>query len=740
MKLGHRVPEAPAHEVEGITMKHELIESILVSEGLVDLPGLVRAQKVQHRDGGSLGKILDDLGLAQEAEVATTIAKALQLDRPEAGAIDVDKVTAALLPPDFCRRRLVVPIGVEGRSLRLAVANPLDFSTIQDVEFRTGMPVTEVVVSETEIVALLAQLHPSAGDEKKTYDLLASVNPEGEFEASETEHEVADIRKLAEDLRLPPIVRLVNMILSDAARLGASDIHIEPQEKHVQVRCRMDGLLHDVLKIPKGLQDSTVSRVKIISRMDIAERRKPQDGRSRLRFENRRIDLRVSSLPTQFGEKIVIRLLDTSVARLELGRMGFEAENRTRLEELLSRPQGVVLVTGPTGSGKTTTLYAALNWLKSPTKNIITVEEPIEFQIPGINQVQINKRAGMTFASGLRSILRQDPNIVLVGEIRDGETADIALEAAQTGHLVLSTVHTNDAPSTITRLFDLGIEPFLVASSMAGILAQRLVRQVCRGCAVDRAPTMETVDRVGGKERLPQPGTWKAGTGCEACRQSGFKGRLAIHEVLVITEEIRQMITCKTPDYAIREAARRLGMKTLMEDGIAKAARGLTTLDEVLRVAPPDVTREPAATSDRGGVAAGPGSARVAQKILVVEDSPTIVSVVQYFLELEGYEVLVAENGEDGLSIARAQRPDVVVTDLRMPGMDGLALVKALRADPSTRDAVIIILTSETAVESEERGFELGADDYIPKPIEPRRLIARIRALSGRTKAPAAAG
>jgi type IV pilus assembly protein PilB len=532
------------------------------------------------------------------------------------------------------------------------------------------------------------------------------------------------------------------MILSDAARAGASDVHVEPQEAHLLVRRRIDGLLEDVMRIQRDLQNAITSRLKIISGMDIAERRKPQDGRSTLRLGDRRIDLRLSSLPTQFGEKIVVRLLDTEQRQLDLAKLMGTGDCLQKFRELLSRPQGMLLVAAPTGSGKTTTLYAALSWLRSTTKNIITVEDPIEYQLPGINQVQINPKAGVTFAAGLRSILRQDPNIVLVGEIRDHETASIALEAAQTGHLLLSTVHANDTAGTITRLLDLGIEPFLIASSIVGVLAQRLVRRPCAACTRPAAPAPEDVERVGGTTRLPAGAEWKAGAGCKECGSSGYRGRLAVHELMYVTDELRELVLRRASEDELREAARRAGMRTLMEDGIAKAAQGLTTLKELGRAVPPDSGRPAAATlpavpgaaaetqRPAPGASAAPANARV----LVVEDSPIIVTVVKYYLELEGFTVTVATDGVQGLALALQERPDVVVTDRSMPGMDGMALVRALRANPTTERTPILMLTADTNLEREEEGLAVGADDYMSKPVEPRRLASRVRALVKRAE------
>jgi type IV pilus assembly protein PilB len=727
---------------------HGFVGDLLIRAGLVDAAGLALGLDFQKRQGTTLGRSLAALGLADESAVAAAIASALHLEYLDGEPPEIAEAITALLPVAFCRKHAVAPLAADGNVLRVAVTNPMDYSVLQDAEFRTGMKGVAVVVTQTWLDKLWRRLYPEP-DRAATYDMLAAVKPTGEVEtSSDSEYELVDPASLAKDVQLPPIVKLVNLILSDAAKAGASDVHIEPHETLLQVRQRVDGLLHDVLTIPHHLQDATISRLKIMSGMDIAERRKPQDGRSRLRFEGRRIDLRVSTMPTQFGEKIVIRLLNTDRTILPLDQLGLSRENLRLIQSFLANAQGMILVTGPTGSGKTSTLYTALNSIKSSTNNIITLEDPIEMQLPGVNQMQINARAGVTFASGLRSILRQDPNVILVGEIRDQETADIAFGAAQTGHLLLSTLHTNDATATITRLSDLGVQPFLVASSLLGIVAQRLVRRPCPACTVPQQPGAEAIEKAGGAARLPPDGQWVAGRGCPQCAQSGLKGRIAIHEVLVVNDEVRDLISKRAAEHVIKKAAKRAGMKTLLEDGIDKAAHGLTTLEEVLRVvsrddatdraadaAPAEATAAPqAAPAAPRRDAAGTDAATARARVLVVEDSPTIVSVVKYFLELEGFDVLVAENGVAGLEMAFRERPDIIVSDVNMPGMGGVAMVKALRGDPRTSEVRIIMLTSESSVESETEGLEAGADDYILKPVEPRRLAARVKALRARPR------
>jgi type IV pilus assembly protein PilB len=744
---------------------------LLIRKGLVDAAGIARAVAAQAAQPSTLGRALARLGIVNESVVAVETAGALHLaflEYVDNQPLQVSEKAAAALPPEFCKKRGVLPLAIEGNVLEVAVIDPLDDSALQDVKFRTGMKITAVVMTQSGFEQLFAKVHPE--DRTVAYDMLATAVPSGEVELTDDEeYELVDPAMLAKDVKLPPIIRLVNLILSDAASAGASDVHVEPQEKCLQVRQRVDGMLRDVLTIPHHLQDQTVSRFKIMSGMDIAERRKPQDGRSRLRFEGRRIELRVSTLPTQFGEKVVIRLLNSDRAILPIDQINFEPHPLRVMKSFLARPQGMILVTGPTGSGKTSTLYTALNSIKSSSNNIITLEDPIEFQLPGVNQTQINAKAGVTFASGLRSILRQDPNVILVGEIRDRETAEIALQAALTGHLLLSTLHTNDAPGTITRLIDLGIAPFLVASSLLGIVAQRLVRRPCPNCALPQELTAALIERVGGAARLRADGQFVVGQGCPKCAGLGTKGRLAIHEMLEINNEVRDLINKGGSEQAIRKAGRRNGMRTLFEDGLEKAAQGLTTIEEVLRVVSQDEPVEAEGREARPDVevaaravviaapvvqAAGPQApaiqAETAQdqaaqdpsaprrRVLVVEDSHTIVSVVKYFLELEGFDVLVAENGRTGLAMALKERPDFIISDVNMPDMGGVEMVRTIRANPGMADVRILMLTSESSVDREAEGLEAGADDYILKPVEPRRLAARVKALLARSRSRAA--
>ena len=477
--------------------------------------------------------------------------------------------------------------------------------------------------------------------------------------------------------------------------------------------------------------------------MDISVRRKPQDGRSQVRYEGRAYDLRVSTIPTSYGEKVTIRILDQNSGGMTLDALGFSPQELSRLLSAITRPQGIVLVTGPTGSGKSSTLYACLKKLNSHEVNIITVEDPVEYEIQGINQVQIHPAAGITFASGLRSILRQDPDIVMVGEIRDSETAEIAFQAAQTGHLVLSTLHTNDAPSAVTRLMDLGVQPFLISSALLAVVGQRLVRKICTNCKAEDPSAAALVDKLPSyitRDRKITP--WK-GKGCESCQYTGYTGRIGIYEIMNMTTYLKDLLVPGVASQTIAKGAAREGYRPLSLDGIDKALTGITTIEEVFRVAPPE--EEPFSSSQtfskedetlqetlpetesRPSV----GSVRPT-KVLVTDDSELVLRLMRNILETEGYLVLTAVNGEEALKIAVKEKPDLIVTDVMMPIMDGISLTKKLKSNLTTRYIPVIILTSKDEVDSEVAGIEAGADDYITKPVNPKRLMARIRRLIAR--------
>jgi type IV pilus assembly protein PilB len=727
-----------------------IVGQLLVEAGMIDADGLVQAREVQDRFKLTIGKAIAHLGLADEEGISAAIARHLNIDYLGADVPEIASATTELLSAEFCRKRQVVPLGMQGSSLRVAIADPFAYHTIQDVELITGHRTITVAASQTSVQHLLNRFYPLEKiTPSSTYELLLmDAAPSGQLdEIPERESRISESQAREQSKQIP-VVRMVNLVLTNAVRDGVSDIQFERHEDFLQVRYRVDGLLQDVLKIPEKLQEAVISRLKISAGLSLAERHKPQDGRGQLSFKRGKIPMRVSTLPGQFGESVVVHLLGGSITGLSLDELGFYPQALKVFKSMLSSPQGLILLTGPTGSGKTTALYSALRWLQSPARNIITIEDPIECRLPGIHQIEISPKAGLTFADSLRPLLRQEPGVIFVGEIRDPETAKAVFAAAQAGHLLLSTLHTHDATGSIHRLVDLGIDPAFISSSLLGVVAQRLVRKNCPACSVAQAPSLAAVERAGGG--LPEDARWMAGSGCEKCRHSGYHGQLGVQEVMRVNEEIRHLIAVRAAELAIRNVARRSGMRTMMEDGIQKGAEGLTTLEEIVRVIARDETPVPAEEvswqpapdppASKARVAgaevipiAGPGSSRGKARILVVEDSLTVASVVKYYLEMEGFEMLLAPDGRSGLEIARRERPDVVVTDLYMPDMDGIALVKALRADPGTRDCAILMLTTETSIEIETQALSAGADDYINKPVEPRRLAARVKTILGRS-------
>jgi type IV pilus assembly protein PilB len=472
-----------------------------------------------------------------------------------------------LIPKEMAKRNLIIPLKKEGDKLFVAMSDPMDFYTIEDLRLSTGFYIETSIATKDDILRSI----------NKYYDMDESFE---ELKGMGNEPPPLEDALTDQD---SPIAKLVNQLLSNAMTQKASDIHIDPQETKVHIRYRVDGILRTDRSLPKHMQSMLTARIKIMSQLDITEHRVPQDGRIKTNIDFRPIDLRVSTLPTVYGEKIVLRILDLSSSLNDLGQLGFNSLNLKRFQDLIYRPTGIVLITGPTGSGKSSTLYAALNKLNSEEVNIITVEDPVEYQLEGVNQIQVNTNVGLTFATGLRSILRQDPNIIMVGEIRDRETAEVAIRASLTGHLVLSTIHTNDSLSTVTRLIDMGVEPFLVATSVSGIVAQRLVRKVCRDCAQEEIPTVREKEIFGRRgmtiEKIIR------GKGCASCNMTGYKGRMAIHEVLVVNDEMKRIIMNNESLSTLREVANNHKTIFLLDDGLFKVKQGLTTTEEILRVA-----------------------------------------------------------------------------------------------------------------------------------------------------------
>ena len=550
---------------------------ILLEEGLVTEGQLMAAMDEQVSRGESLGRVLVEIGMLTESQLVQALARQVGMDFVELGDYAVDRTAVALLAGTLCRRYTVLPIWFADGGLLLAMANPGNVLALDDARAMSGMQVKPVVATHEDLMVAIDRY--CRADEE--IDELASA-----FEDAQIEQADLDLSKIGEYVEDDaPIVRFVNILVTQAIQDRASDIHIEPNETDLLVRYRIDGVLHEMQRSPKQIQSGVISRLKIMSDIDIAERRKPQDGRMSVVHNGRKIDLRVATMPTVWGEKVVLRILDNSTATLDLRDLSFLDDNFRVYQESYTKPYGMILVTGPTGSGKYTTLYATLHAVARTEINVITVEDPVEYRIPGINQVQVNPKACLTFASALRSILRSDPDVVLIGEIRDHETAQIAIEAALTGHLVLSTLHTNDAPSAITRLIEMGIEPFLVGSALDCVVAQRLARRLCSKCKDAYQPS--EVEMIA--SRFPwSPGeevpTLYRPASCSACSRTGYKGRMAIHEVMRVSEQIERLAVSHASAAEIAGVAREQGMIPLRDDGWTKVLLGDTSVEEILRV------------------------------------------------------------------------------------------------------------------------------------------------------------
>ncbi len=561
---------------------------ILIKESLITSEQLRQALEHQKAHGGRLGTCLMKLGFISDDEITGVLSRQYGVPSINLKYYEVDATVIKLIPQDTAVRYQIVPLSRVGSTLTIAMTDPTNVFAMDDIKFMTGFNVEPVVASETAIAEAITKFYGEveSGEEldKVMKDLSGDDAADLELASEVQETNLADLEKAAEEA---PIIKLVNLIMTDAVKRGASDIHIEPYEKEVRVRLRIDGILQAVMNPPMKLRDAITSRIKIMAKLDISEKRLPQDGRIMIKYRKdgkiKDLDFRVSTIPTLFGEKIVMRLLDKENLRLDMTKLGFEQESLTKFERAILRPYGMVLVTGPTGSGKTNTLYSSIARLNTAETNIMTAEDPVEFQLAGINQVQMKDQIGLNFAAALRAFLRQDPNIILVGEIRDFETAEIAVKAALTGHLVLSTLHTNDAPSTISRLMNMGIEPFLVATSVNLICAQRLVRKICTNCKEPlEVPEQAMLDAGYGQEEIATAKI-SVGKGCGTCNKSGYKGRVGLYEVMEINDELRELILVGASALELKKKAIDQGMLTLRRSGLTKAAGGFTTLEEVLR-------------------------------------------------------------------------------------------------------------------------------------------------------------
>jgi type IV pilus assembly protein PilB len=585
------------------------IGDLLLEEKRITPEQLQEALTYQRIHGGKLGASLGKLGCVSDDEITAVLSKQYGVPSIALPEFEIEAAAIKLVPAETARKYQIIPLSRAGATLTIAMTDPTNVIAMDDVKFMTGYNVEPVVASETAVLEAIDRyyagvaagagspmpsLTPVAAPQQSALDVATRAldemptltSADGDVEVIDDLVEIS-AETLARQGEEAPVITLVNVVLMSAISKGASDIHIEPYEKEYRIRYRIDGILYNIMSPPLKMRDAITSRIKIMATLDIAEKRLPQDGRIRIRFldngQLKHIDFRVSCLPTLFGEKIVMRLLDKSKLMLDMTRLGFEDESVQKLETAISKPWGMVLVTGPTGSGKTTTLYSSISRINTPETNIMTAEDPVEFNLPGVNQVQVRENIGLNFAAALRSFLRQDPNTILVGEIRDFETAEIAVKAALTGHLVLSTLHTNDAPSTINRLMNMGIEPFLVASSLNLVCAQRLVRRVCSHCKVEEHHAPEALEQIGFSASDAKTVKAYKAAGCEKCNKTGYKGRVGLYEVMEITDQLRELILAGASALELRKKAVEEGMISLRRSGLRKVKAGVTSLEEVLR-------------------------------------------------------------------------------------------------------------------------------------------------------------
>ncbi len=550
---------------------HDAIEDILLSKGIISSEELDEARQTQEREGGAFVDVLVSMGLIDRDIAAGLLARGTDTPMVDLSDYQINSGAVATVSEDVARRYKVLPIDFEGDRLVVAMADLSNIFALDDLRILTGYEIRPVLTTEAELQAAIGRYF-------KIGESIEREMSEVDLEGGE------DLRHLQEITEEAPIVKLVNLIITRAIRDRASDIHIEPQEKDLRVRYRIDGVLHEVMKSPKSIQPAILSRFKIMANMDVAERRKPQDGHAGLTVSGKAVDFRVSTLPTVYGERVVLRILEKESIMLRLDDLGFLEESLEKFQSAFRRPYGAILITGPTGSGKSTTLYATLNVLNTDAKNIVTIEDPVEYRLPGINQVQINAKAGLSFSRGLRSILRASPDIVMVGEIRDRETAQIGIEAALTGHLVFSTLHTNDAPGALTRLTEMGIQPFLTASALECVQAQRLARRLCKECKEAYEAPLEGLKEAGFPLEGKKAPTLFRPKGCNKCNNTGYKGRVGLYEVMLVSEAVERLAIEEATAEEIKRQAISEGMRTLWDDGMEKVKLGLTSIEEVMRV------------------------------------------------------------------------------------------------------------------------------------------------------------
>ncbi len=742
---------------------------------LEELIGVEKVQAIRESDesSGSLWETAVGSGAVSDEEVLSALSRRFRIKLADLS--QSDRMARETVPEQVARQYQILPLRITDSYLEIASSNPFDLDCEKTLAFATGREVRVVLASPSNIEDRIEELYQPENVLEQLIEGMGATEMEV-TQLDDAADLTDDLQISAEEASQRPVVRLVDLIFSEGILARASDIHIEPEEGGIAVRYRIDGVLREHMRIPRAAGLPMISRIKIISGLDIADRLRPQDGRARVAVNGIPIDLRVSTLPAALGEKVVVRVLDTSQTVLSLDSLGLSKSEAEKIRELLGNRDGIILVTGPTGSGKTTTLYSAIRHVQSEGVNIVTVEDPVEYRMAGIVQVQVHEKAGLTFASALRSILRQDPDVVLVGEIRDRETAQIATQASLTGHLVLSTLHTNDAPNAVTRLVDIGLEPFKIASALRGVIAQRLMRRLCPTC---KEVWMEPIPPKL-RKWIPEASALHRAVGCPECAMTGYRGRFSIVEMLEMSPEVERRVGAGETADRIADAGRAGGMRSLWESGLSHVLLGDSTVDELLRVvdvpqedefreltlpkeahttqseesagelaaldAPVAAVVEPVTVEDtRPAGTPLDGSFELLEpdgadgrvgvtdaKVLLVDDEDQLRRVMRDLLERDGYSVTEARDGVEALDQIDRHAPDIIVLDLNLPGLDGYGVLAHLRSRPATIDIPVVVLTAQGDEENEVKVFEMGADDFLSKPFRARALSARLQAVLGR--------
>lgn len=748
----------------------DTVGQALVSEGIIKEDVLTEIKK-KAKGRSFIIEMLESMNIDEE-RLAGIFVERFKVKR--ANLLDIMPESLDRFNEKHAQKYMSMPFSVESKRLNVAMVDPFDFTSIHEIEFIKGMRVIPHVSTRSEILNAINVCYKISSDINSVLEV-ASAEESLELVEGDKDTDIIGVFQTGKRMDLTaetaisaPVIKLVNLIIKEAMQSHSSDIHIEPFQNTVNIRLRIDGVLTTYTQVPRWMHSAIVSRIKIMSKLDISNRKTPQDGSIKLKFGNRLLDLRISTLPSHVGEKVVIRLLNPDEGKVRLESIGLNDEELGKIRHMIKKPQGIILVTGPTGSGKTTTLHGMLRGMYAEGTNIITIEDPVEYELEGITQVQVQEKAGLTFANTLRSILRQDPDIVMVGEIRDHETAEIAMRASMTGHLVLSTLHTMGTAATIMRLYDIGVEPYLISSSILSIIAQRLVRVNCEHCISEYKPDAELLKNF---PNINMNAGFLKGKGCNRCNNTGYKGRIAIFEIMEITPSLRKAIADKTASGELYKLARQEGMRLLYDSAMEKVHKGITSLEEVLRVVTvKDIIQNECPVCGRiytdkecpfCGITEAEicktcgnafevdwkfcplcGKAKDAAKlpelpavprVLIVDDEVGILKMVELALKPLNLEIYIAQNGKEAMERIAMVSPNLVITDINMPVMDGFELIKELRQKVNTMFIPIIILSSRDTAEDKLKGFTFGSDDYITKPFDYTELQARVKRLLQRT-------